>query len=195
MWTPAIRRAARVACVAAGILAGAPGQAAEAAPMAAWKAKELKFAYMGFTTNYSCEGLGRKVRDILLALGARSKDLVVTPTGCEPGVGQPARLPGVFVRMNVLEPVAESSAQAGSSPVAAQWKPVDVKLDISPLGESGQCELVDEIKHQILPLFTTRNVEFKPNCVPHKLSPRPTHLSAEVLAAAEEQGTAGSDKH
>jgi hypothetical protein len=81
--------------------------------------------------------------------------------------------------MNVLVPDGSSADAA----VAAHWKPVRVQLNADPLAEAGECELVEQIKQKLLPLFSTRDVEFKPNCVPHQLSPGGTRLHAEVLVA------------
>ena len=38
---------------------------------AVWSPKELTFAYTGFTTKYSCDGLQAKMRSVLLELGSR----------------------------------------------------------------------------------------------------------------------------
>jgi len=157
-----------------------PGLAAEPAEtQAVWTPREASFTYMGFTTRYSCEGLVSKVRSVLLSLGARRKDLIVYGTGCL-DAGRPAPAPGVRIRMNVLTPAGSS---ADASPVAAHWKPVQVKLDTDPLGQAGECELVEQIKQHLLPLFATRDVQFKPDCVPHQLSAGGTRLNAEVLMA------------
>jgi hypothetical protein len=161
---------------AADPVASPAADPAGGATQAVWTPKEASFTYAGFTTRYSCEGLVSQVRAVLLSLGARRDDLVVIGTGClEPG--RPAPFPGVKVRMNVLTPAAGAAADA----VAAQWQPVRVRLDTDPLAEAGQCELVEQIKQKLLPLFATREVEFRPNCVPHQLSPNGTRLSAQVL--------------
>jgi len=161
---------------AAADSAADPTKSAGSDTQAVWTPKEASFTYAGFTTKYSCEGLVSQVRSVLLSLGARRDDLVVIGTGClEPG--RPAPFPGVKVRMNVLTP----AGGAAGKPIAAQWKPVRVRLDTDPLSEAGQCELVEQIKQKLLPLFATRDVEFKPNCVPHQLNPNGTRLSAQVL--------------
>jgi hypothetical protein len=149
---------------------------------AVWVPKEFKFVYQGFTTKYSCDGLRGKVRTVLLDLGAR-KDLQVNSLGCLGRSGVPDPFPGVFVKMNVLVPAGTQAAVAGEVPVASHWQPMKLELDRSALSEAGECELVEQVKQNILPLFTTRNVDFKSLCVPHQLSPGGTQLSAEVLVA------------
>jgi hypothetical protein len=157
-------------------------QSADDTQSAVWVPKEFKFVYQGFTTKYSCDGLQGKVRTVLLNLGAR-KDLQVNSLGCIGRSGVPDPFPGVLVKMNVLVPAGTATAALGEPALPSHWKPVTLQLDRSPLAEAGECELVEQVKQQILPLFTTRNVDFKSLCVPHQLSPGGTHLSAEVLVA------------
>ena len=162
-----------------------PGAAADASDSeaAVWTPKEASFTYMGFTTKYSCEGLVGKVKSVLLSLGAQREGLTVYGTGCAVSAGRPAPLPGVKVRMKVLVPAAEGNATGDTVP--AHWKPVQVQLNSDPLGEAGECELVEQIRQKLLPLFSTRDVEFKPTCVPHQLNPGGTRLRAQVLMADE----------
>jgi len=177
--------ASALAVLGPGVAAAAdpaadPTNPAGGETQAVWTPKEASFTYTGFTTKYSSEGLVSQVRSVLLSLGARREDLVVVGTGClEPG--RPVPFPGVKVRMTVLTP---ASGTAGNA-VAAQWKHVRVRLDTDPLAEAGQCELVEQIKQKLLPLFATREVEFKPNCVPHQLNPNGTRLSAQVLVPVQ----------
>lgn len=157
---------------------------ADSAQLAAWTPKELRFVYQGFTTRYSCDGLREKVRSALLALGARKKDLSVHEAACSTSPGRPDPFPGVTIRMQVLKPlVADAAAPDVGAAVAAHWKTVDLRLDRDAVSESGNCELLEQIKQSILPLFSTRNVEYSSNCVPHQLSTGGTQLRAQVLVA------------
>lgn len=156
---------------------GSTGAASGTSEPAHWVKKKLNFTYQGFTTHYSCEGLRDAVRGVLLELGARRSDLKVHAVGCTRGLGQPEPAPSVAGNFYVLEP-APSSAE---HPVEAAWQRVNVRIGRSGLDAAGQCELVDQVKHKILPLFSTRNVEFKENCVPHQLMLNGSSLSVEVL--------------
>lgn len=186
-----LRAAATVAAIAAlsplglPVRAQAPVQApANTAPApvewtaAEWIPKEVRFTYQGFTTHYSCDGLRDKVRQVLLDLGARP-DLSVRQMAC-PSTGRPDPFPGVLIKMQVLKPAETSAVES----VPAQWTSVDLKLNREALAEAGDCELLEQIKQRLLPLFTTRNVEYNSNCVPHQLSPGGTWLRAEVLVSA-----------
>ena len=76
-----------------------------------------------------------------------------------------------------------STFSCGEPPVASHWQSVKLRLDRSQLSEAGECELVEQVKQKILPLFTTRNVDFRNVCVPHQLNPGGTQLGADVLMA------------
>jgi len=162
---------------------GAPAARAESA---VWTPRELSFVYQGFTTKYSCDGLRDKVRSILLELGAR-EDLKVTATGCS-SPGGPDPSPGVRIKMNVLQPAADQSATAGTQSVPAHWKAVDLTAGRDAVSAAGDCELVEQVKQSILPLFATRNVEYSSNCLPHQLQIGATRLRAEVLVPDPKSG-------
>ena len=152
---------------------------------AVWAPQELRFLYQGFTSHYSCDGLEAKVRKVLLELGAR-KDLTVRPSGCSSPFGTPDPFPAVSIKMSVLKPAGATGSAADAATVAARWKSVDVRLDRDPVWQAGDCELLEQIKQRILPLFTTRSVRYRSNCVPFQLSPGGTQLTAEVLVADQQ---------
>ncbi len=168
----------------AGLLlaAGNVALADEATSQAAWVPRELRLTYQGFTAKYSCDGLSDRIKEVVLLLGARKQDLHVTPIGCSGGYGRPTPFPGVSVKMSVLEPIGDKTP-AGATPVAVVWRNVDVARP-QTLAAAGDCELTEQIKQSVLPLFTVRNVEYKSTCVPHQLTPGGTSLKADVLVPA-----------
>lgn len=184
MWIQSLK-GARPTALAALILfipvwAGAADSAAAPADAqaAVWTPKELTFVFMGFTAHYSCDGLRDKIRHVLGELGAR-RDFKVEYYGCSSPFGSPDPFPGVRIKMQVLQPADDKSADA----VSARWQRVDLHLDKDPVWEASDCELLEQIKQKILPLFTARNVDFASNCVPHQAS-LGTRLSADLLLPA-----------
>jgi hypothetical protein len=167
------------------VWAETPDSASGAVP-AEWTPKEMRFIYMGFTAKFSCDGLADRMRQVLLLLGAR-KDLRVSPTACASGFGRPDPFPGVTIKMNVLEPADSKGAQGNASAqtVPAHWKMVDVDSALArdPLWRAGQCELLEQIKQTILPMFSARNVHYQSNCIPNQLNVGATQLKAELLIA------------
>jgi hypothetical protein len=183
-----------LAVCAAAIVMSAPvwaadDAAASAGESAVWAPKELNFTYMGFTTKYSCDGLRDALKGVLLDLGARKKDLKVIETGCSSTSGRPDPFPGVRIKMMVLQPAATTSGagkDTGKDAVTATWKPVDLKLRNSLTTESGDCELFEQIRHTVVPLFSTRNVDSQTTCVPHQASASRPVLKLEVLAVRQD---------
>jgi hypothetical protein len=175
----AIGAAAALLCAAAfGAEEEAPAATQTAGEPAVWTPRELSFVYLGFTAQYSCDGLRDRVTDVLLQLGAR-RDLEVRESSCV-SIGRPDAFPGVRIRMTVLQPAASQSAVAGPSAVPAHWKRVDLASTRSPIG-SAECELLEQVRTEILPLFATRNVEYGSNCQPHQAQVGAAWLRAEVL--------------
>jgi hypothetical protein len=163
---------------------GAAAAAAPQAPQAAvWAPRETRFIFQGFTAHYSCDGLAYKVRKALLELGARP-DLTVREVPCSTPFGRPGPFPGVTIRMQVLVPLDAKSAPPGAPPVPAHWKTVELGLDRDPVFAAGDCELMEQIKQHLLPLFTTRNVDYTSNCIPNQLTVGGTRLRTDVLVPA-----------
>jgi hypothetical protein len=155
--------------------ASPPGVAGAGSASAIWVPKEFTFRYQGFTTQYSCDGLRDKMRKILLELGARP-DLDVSNYGCTRLSG-PDPFPGVRVKMEVLQ---AAGAQAGQA-VAAHWNKVDLLARRDPIDATADCELILQIKQQVLPLFATRDVDYSSTCNKRQLVPGGTRLTADVL--------------
>jgi hypothetical protein len=120
------------------------------------------------------------MRNVLIKLGARH-DVQVHGYGCTRLVG-PDPFAGVRIKMNVLQP---SGPQAGRA-VPAHWKMVDLLTDYDnhdPVDAAADCELIGEIKQKVLPLFATRNVDYRSTCERRQLVLGGTRLKAEVLVA------------
>jgi hypothetical protein len=179
--------------------------AATALEPAVWQEHQLQFDYQGFTTRYSCDGLRDKVRSVLLKLGARP-DLSVESFGCGGRLGQPDRFPMLRIRMATLQPapaVSNTGGNAGgnaagnansagvvvstsSSPAVTtgSWRSVSLsgpgKLD------AGDCELIEQLVAEVLPLFAVRNLEPIRSCTPHQM-PVTVSLHLEAFAPPPSQ--------
>ena len=147
-----------------------------AAPLAAkWVPRKVHFMYTpvtpsNVTTYYSCDKLQAQMTTILKQLGAR--DAVVEPFGCATNGGA-ERFAGVDATFSVLEPAGSSDQAAVSSDsVDAHWDKVTLRSGAS-------CDLIEQVKREILPLFSTRNPSS--GC-----SPR---FNVEVLRAVKSPAT------
>jgi len=160
----------------AAAFSAAAGAATEERLQAAWKPRELTFTYMGFTSRYSCEGLLDQLQQVLLALGARG-DLIVTSYACS-RAGRPESAPALRIKATVLQAAASS---ASGDTVEARWKTVRLAGPgrLSP----GDCELAEQIRDMVLPLFTTRNLHASLGCIPHQEAGN-IELTVDVLVPA-----------
>jgi hypothetical protein len=163
----------------AGLAADAPSAAAPDGGV--WQKHEYSFAYLGFTSTYSCDGLADKIKVLLLAAGARS-DAKSRPGACASSFGRPDKFARADLTFYTLAPAGSNSA-AGAKPVDAVWRPVSF-ADHSPRElATGDCELIEQFRNNVLPLFTTRNVDSRTTCIPHQLSGSNIDLRFEALAA------------
>jgi hypothetical protein len=160
-------------CAAAAAPAAATGPAASAQ----WQARKIEFTYFGITTRYSCDGIEGKVREILLALGARA-DLQVRATGCDLHDRFPGRSAWVNAQFSSLAPATDTVAE-GSVP--GVWAQVRLAPDQPRDMAAGDCELVEQMRELLLKNFTLRNPDFRAACFPHEISPNGYALKAELL--------------
>ncbi len=119
---------------------------------------------------------------LLIAAGARH-DAKSQPGACANGFGRPDKFARASLTFYTLAP-GGPEAPLGTNQVDGVWRPVAI-ADRSPrdLG-TGDCELVEQFRNNVLPMFTTRNVEDHITCVPHQNSGSLISLRFESFAAA-----------
>jgi hypothetical protein len=169
-------------------------QATDTPQAAVWWPYDYTFQSMTFTSTYSCDGLADKLRVLLTAAGA--KDVKAYPSGCAAPYGQPDRLARASVKFFSLAPLGAkppsppsrksavaTNRAAPAEPVAAIWRQVTLQPRTPYPLELGDCELIEQFRDHLLPMFTTRNVEQRITCVPHQLSGSSYFLKFEVLQA------------
>src|ERR1700726_1288984 len=145
-----------------------------------WQKHEYSFVFMGFTSTYSCDGLADKIKVLLIAAGAR-RDAKSWPGACARGFGTPDKFARAELTFYTLAP---NGTDTSAKPVDGVWRPV-VFADRSPRElTTGDCELVEQFRNSVLPMFTTRNVEDHTTCVPHQNSGSLISLRFESFAAA-----------
>jgi len=113
------------ACVCSPVLlapraAYADDPSSAAAPeQGVWQKHEYNFAYMGFTSTYSCDGLADKLKLLLIAAGAR-KDAKSQPGACASGFGRPDKFARASLTFYTLAPGSGdgSSSSAPANPPA-----------------------------------------------------------------------------
>jgi hypothetical protein len=180
------RPCSRIAPFSFSVLVLACGSALADQPAAphepgTWQKHEYSFAYMGFTTTYSCDGLADKLKRLLLAAGAR-KDAKSRPGACASGFGRPDKFARADLVFYTLAPVDASSAP-GDKPVDGTWRPVAFAARSPRELALGDCELVEQFRTAVVPMFATRNLDSHTTCVPHQLSGSSISLKFESFVA------------
>lgn len=184
---------------------------------AVWMPREIEFYYRSFTTFYSCASLTNKVRRLLLELGAQ-QNIDVRSSGC---FSEISRMPVVKIRLTspvqatpeALAELAKTRAtreliarvrgerlEGAETQFPAYWKRVSLSRGYLQL-ESGDCELVDELKRKVLPQMSIRIVLDDTYCSPQQYSSGPrlevealTVLADEVPAPVRRQALTANDQ-
>jgi hypothetical protein len=172
-----MRNLALVPAILCSILATAPAFA-DTPATCVWQKHQYSFSFMGFTSTYSCDGLADKLKILLVAAGARG-DAKANGGACANGFGRPDKLARADLTFYTLAP--PTGDPADGTPVAAKWLPVELRARKPRELGLGDCELVDQFRTSVLPMFTTRNIDNHTTCVPHQDSGSLIGLKFESL--------------
>jgi hypothetical protein len=142
-----------------------------------WQKHDYTFRFLGFTTTYSCDGLADQLRVLLIAAGAR-RDSKSRAGVCASGYGRPDRLPQANLTFYTLTPVG-GAGDAGPR-VPGMWRPVAIASRKPRELALGDCELVEQFRTLVLPMFTVRNIDDHTTCVPHQESGSVINLKFEA---------------
>jgi hypothetical protein len=155
-----------------------------------WQPHTYDFHVMGFTSTYSCDGLEGKLK-LLLRL-ARAREDAKVDALCARGYGVPDKLAQAKVTFSTLQigsPAPEAAASASLAAASSEapgaagaWRHVEIAPHRPFELQVGDCELVEQFRDRMLPMFTTRNVQSQITCVPHQESGSNFSLRFDVFA-------------
>jgi hypothetical protein len=157
-----------------------PSSAAAREP-GVWQKHQYSFAFLGFTSTYSCDGLADKIKLLLITAGAR-RDAKSQPGACASGFGRPDKFARADLTFYTLAPAATDTSST-AKPVDGVWRSVSFSARSPRDLGTGDCELVEQFRNSVLPMFTTRNVENHTTCIPHQESGSAINLQFEAFAA------------
>jgi hypothetical protein len=147
---------------------------------AMWQEHKYSFDFLGFTSTYSCDGLADKLKILLLAAGARP-DVKAQAGACASTFGRPDKFARADLTFYTLIP-ADAAAASGGKSVDGIWRHVAFTAHEPRQLATGDCELVEQFKSTVLPMFATRNVEERTTCIPHQDSGSVIDLKFDALA-------------
>jgi len=148
-----------------------------------WQKREYTFRFLGFTTTYSCDGLADQLKVLLIAAGART-DSKSQSGVCASGYGRPDPLPQANLTFYTLVPAGAAKSADGPQ-VAGTWRPVSIASRVPRELGRGDCELVEQFRTLVLPMFTVRNIGDHTSCVPHQESGSVISLKFETFAVTQ----------
>jgi len=145
-----------------------------------WQEHVYTFHFMGFTTTYSCDGLADKLKVLLLAAGARA-DAKSRPGVCSLSYGSPDKFAQANLTFYTLVPAGQNLNAAPH--VGGVWLPVRFGVRSPRELALGDCELVEQFRALVLPMFATRSIDDQMTCVPHQDSGSVINLKFESFVA------------
>ncbi len=186
--------------LAAGADAPADGESVEAV----WKAQQVNFEYRAYSTTYSCRALEDKLELILRSVGAR-EDVQLRSYACDEQIGI-ARFqislqsPVVASEANLRELTThdakdeliarvngEELPSAADVPrFPAVWKTVSFARDRRMRLGRGDCELVQQLRRQILPRMSVHIVKDNVRCSSSLGNVGPPRLTVSALVRADQ---------
>jgi hypothetical protein len=152
--------------------------AVESTSAGVWQKQKYSFVFTGFTTDYSCDGLAVKLEVLLIAAGARA-DARAHAGAC----GQFGQVDKISVADLDFYTLTPASRTAEGERVDGAWRTVAL-AERSPRDIArGDCELVEQFKAHVLPLFTTREVVDQTTCIPNQAAGTVINLKFESFTA------------
>ncbi len=156
-----IRHLSRV-LIAAALLSGSAYLSAEAVN-ARWEPQQLKFHFSGFGVAYSCDGIRSKVKKLLRHFGAHHEVRVAGSCGGDRRRPQPFF--NMFLAFSIPVPVAAGEQVPGET-FSAEYQELVVGYNKPRYLDYGDCELVEQFRREVLPLFVANGYDTGLSCVP-----------------------------
>lgn len=173
-----VKLAALAAIAPAAVMANPSGQEVTAV----WRAQQVNFEYRAYSTMYSCRSLEDKLEIILRTVGAR-ENVRLQSYVCDeqlgiarfqiamqsPVIASEANIREITTHDSKDELVARVNGEqlAGAADLErfpAVWKKVSFARDPDMRLERGDCELVEQLRRQILPRMSVQIVKDNIRC-------------------------------
>jgi hypothetical protein len=141
---------------------------------ATWVTHDINVDLQSLPQRYYCDEIQQKLRDVLLALGARS-NLTVAASRCEIG----SRSPTVRVRFSLPEPPGRDSQ--GAMVIQTTAALVRIEAGHPASLQAGDCELMRQIREKMLAPVLHNAMNFNLNCSAPSVRGVHFNLSAQTL--------------
>lgn len=147
---------------------------------AQWEVQQIRFRYTGFSTFYTCDGIERKLRRLLILLGARDDARVEALCNNQNRVDRFHKLQLAFAM-----PVPADKTDISREIIPAEWQDVRIIGKLSRYLDAGDCELLDQFQRQVLPHLQVRVLKKRLYCIPNRREMNNLGLRISALKALE----------
>jgi hypothetical protein len=149
---------------------------------AVWKVQSFDFSYGGLATSYSCGALRKRVRSILTRMGAHesievrtiacydlSNSATVRITMASPVEATPENVRALTQHdaRNALIARVRGEALGSAADLEsfdAQWRTISLARDKQLKLAPGDCELVEQLRRDVLPRMSVRVIDDRLRC-------------------------------
>ncbi len=136
---------------------------------AQWQVYQVRFYYTSFSTHYTCDGIERKLRRLLILMGARNDARV--ESACADHRDLRSRSVKRFQRAHRLKlafamPVPVDETDIPGEVISAEWQKVRIVGSLSRHLDGDDCELLAQFQHQVAPQLLVRSMKKKLHCNP-----------------------------
>lgn len=170
---------------------------------AVWKPQRFSFLFVSQSVIYTCDALQRMLRAALLTLGAHER-MIIDAREC-------SRSGGMRLHVTFMSPIEateeniraivtfDTEAQLIARlrgielPTAeelprfpAEWQTISLGQNRELRLDASDCELIEQIRRQLLPRMATRQIPKRLLCVPGRISNRAPRLKLAALVASTE---------
>ncbi|NKB38412.1 MAG: hypothetical protein GKR93_14815 [Gammaproteobacteria bacterium] len=152
---------------------------------AQWEVFQIRFVYVGEFTQYSCDGIERKIRRLLILLGARNDARV--ETDCFGGDNLRRRGAQRVHRMRLAFslPVPVDKTDFGREIFPAEWQEVSLGGGLSRKLDGGDCELVREFQRYVVPRLQVKQINSDLSCFPINRTISRLRAKMKILSPAK----------
>lgn len=131
------------------------------AATAKWMPHDIIVGLRDLPKRYSCNDLWYRLRDVLLAIGARA-DIQILPYRCEAALGANGRSPKIHLQFETLKMM--HGTQVNDSDSRAVIQTVHLAAGEPHSLDQGDCELLRQLKDTLLISLNLRIVDFNLAC-------------------------------
>lgn len=147
---------------------------------AQWQAHQVKFTYSGFSTRYTCDGIERTLKRLLILLGARNDVRVEGKCNSRDKIERFQRTLLAFAI-----PVPADKTDISREIIPAQLEDVRITGSVSRFLDSADCELVEQFQQQVIPQLPTLKVSKRVHCIPNRSGMGNLNIRMTALKALE----------